>query len=101
MEKVVTKDFKELIAQGCTLVDFYADWCGPCKMLAPVLEELEPEYPEIRFVRVNVDEEDELAAEYRIMSIPFVALFKDGEKVATMVGYHGKADVEEFLSQVK
>ena len=101
MEKVVTKDFKELIAQGCTLVDFYADWCGPCKMLAPVLEELEPEYPDVKFIRVNVDEEDELAAEYRIMSIPFVVLFKDGEKVDTMVGYHGKADVETFLSQTK
>ena len=98
--------FEEALATAAkekkqVFIDFYTDWCGPCKMLAPVLEELEPEYPEIRFVRVNVDEEDELAAEYRIMSIPFVALFKDGEKVATMVGYHGKADVEEFLSQVK
>ena len=68
------------------LVDFWATWCGPCRMMAPVVEELDVEHPEYKFGKVNVDEQPELAGEYRIMSIPTLMVFRGGQAAAVKVG---------------
>ena len=79
------------------LVDFWAEWCGPCKMLAPVVEELAGEHPEIAVAKVNVDECPELAMGYRISAIPALMLFKDGKVAAQTVGYQSKEALETLL----
>lgn len=95
--KIVTKEdtFKELIQEGLVLVDFFANWCGPCKMLTPHLEELSKEY---NVLKVNVDELEELAREYGIMSIPALFLFKDGELIDKKVGYQELDELKAWLT---
>ena len=97
MKKVSQNEFNKIIENGYTLVDFFATWCGPCKMLSPVLEELSSEYSDVNFVKVDVDEENELAAKYGIMSIPTIYLLKDGEVVARTGGYQAKAQMKQFI----
>lgn len=97
MKIINEAEFDELIKQGITLVDFYADWCGPCKMLAPILEELDNEYSNITFVKVNCDNDIHLAERYGIMSIPAIYLFKDGNILANTGGYRPKADMKKFI----
>ena len=80
------------------LVDFWATWCGPCRMMAPVVEELAAEHPEYKFGKINVDEQPELAGEYRIMSIPTLLVFRNGQKVNESVGLIPKEKVESLLS---
>lgn len=91
--------FDKALASGQLLmVDFWADWCGPCKMLAPVIEGLGDEYEGKAVVgKVNVDEEQELAIRYGVMSIPTVIFFKDGEEVARKVGVLPAAQFTEVL----
>jgi thioredoxin 1 len=79
------------------LVDFYADWCGPCKMIAPVLEEVAREVQGVRIVKVNVDNSPRLAARYGISSIPSLLVFKDGQIVSQHVGLAGKAQLKALL----
>ena len=80
------------------LVDFWATWCGPCKMIAPIVEEIEEEYEgKIKVGKVNVDDEGDLASEYRIASIPTLLIFKNGEIVHTLVGYRPKEQILEYL----
>ncbi|MDO4487851.1 MAG: thioredoxin [Eubacteriales bacterium] len=74
------------------LVDFWATWCGPCRMLAPVIAEIAEEHPEIKVCKVNVDEEPELASAFNVMSIPTVIAFKEGKATGTVIGYRPKAD---------
>ena len=96
--KIVNKvEFDEMIKSGYTLVDFFANWCGPCKMLGPVLEGLAEEYPNVSFVKVDVDEEGELAAKYGVMSIPTVFILKDGEIVAKTGGMQPKSQIKAFI----
>ena len=96
--KIVNKvEFDEMIKSGYTLVDFFANWCGPCKMLGPVLEGLTEEYPNVNFVKVDVDEEGELAAKYGVMSIPTVFILKDGEIVAKTGGMQPKSQIKAFI----
>ncbi len=81
------------------LVDFFATWCGPCRMLAPVLEELEPQYEgKIRFVKVDVDEAPDLANQYGVWGVPSLILFRDGEPVRTSVGFLTQDALESFLN---
>ena len=75
------------------LVDFWADWCGPCKMVAPIIEEIAKELKDAKVGKVNVDEQSELAAEYRIMSIPTLMVFKVGAVVKKAVGAVSKAEI--------
>ena len=95
--KIMTKEdnFQELIKEGLVLVDFYANWCGPCKMLIPHLEELSKEY---NVVKVNVDECEELAREYGIMSIPALFLFKDGTLIDKKIGYQELEELKSWLA---
>ena len=79
------------------LVDFWASWCGPCRMVAPVVEEIAQEHPEIKVGKVNVDEEPELASRFGIMSIPTLLVFKDGKLANQMVGARPKADILAML----
>ena len=81
------------------LLDFYADWCGPCKMLSPVLGEIADEYADVlKVAKFNVDDEPELAMKFKVSSIPMLVLFKDGRIVSTSVGYRPK---DEILNELK
>jgi thioredoxin len=84
--------------KGLVFVDFYADWCGPCKMTSPIVEELANEIKEVKFVKVNVDENPDLASQYNIFSIPTFLIFKDGKIIHQFVGARGK---EGFLSEIE
>ena len=79
------------------LVDFWASWCGPCRMLSPIVEQLAEEHPEISFGKVNVDEVPELAQQFQVSAIPTLVLFKDGKAVDMSVGVRSKDDLEEFI----
>lgn len=83
-----TKDgFDKALSQGkLMMVDFWADWCGPCRMLGPVIEKLADQYPDVVVGKVNVDDEQELAMRYGVMSIPTVIFFKDGKEIDRKVG---------------
>lgn len=100
----LTKDnFKReaLEAQGLVLVDFWASWCGPCRMLSPIVDQLAEERTDVKVGKVNVDEEQDLAQEYRIMTIPTLLLFKDGQRVASSVGVKSKADIVAMIEQAQ
>ena len=81
------------------LLDFWAPWCGPCRMVGPVIEELAEECDEIKFAKLNVDDETELAEKYNIMSIPTLVLFKSGEVAKRVTGARGKAELKAWLEE--
>ena len=96
----ITKDNfeKEVINSGKTvLLDFWAEWCGPCRMLAPIIHEIGEEEPDITVGKVNVDEEAELSAAYNVMSIPTLMVFKNGEVVTELIGARPKEEILELL----
>ena len=90
-------NFNELVKEGYHLVDFYAEWCSPCKMMGPVLESIEDK---IDIIKIDVDKFPYLAQEYRVMSIPDLMIFKDGEKILESVGFQSKEDLEEVISNL-
>lgn len=79
------------------LVDFWASWCGPCKMLSPIVDEIADEITDVKVCKVNIDEADTIAFRYKVMSIPTLIIFKDGEVVATSLGAKPKSEVLGFI----
>ncbi|MFC6334966.1 thioredoxin [Paenibacillus septentrionalis] len=102
MAVVLTKDnFNQSIENGVSLVDFWAPWCGPCKMQLPIVEELATELEgQATIGKINVDEQPELAAQFGVMSIPTLILFKDGQPVDKMVGLQSKDALKAKISNV-
>lgn len=101
--KFTTANFDKEVLEADTpvLVDFYADWCGPCKMMAPIVDQLANEYDgRIKVGKCNIDEEDGLARMYRVMSIPTMKIFVKGEAAATIVGAVSKEELEEEMKKV-
>ena len=97
---VITKDnFKSEVLEhkGTVLVDFWADWCGPCRMLSPIIDEVAAENPGIKVGKINVDEQQELSAQFGIMSIPTLLVFKDGKKISESIGLIPKEQIEKMI----
>ncbi len=95
-------DFKEFISTAKTpvLVDFYADWCGPCKMIAPVLEEVAGEYEgKVQIAKVNVDENRNVPGEFNVSSIPTLIMVKDGNEAERFVGYKNKKELKDIIDK--
>ena len=98
--KLGKSNFNEVIRdkEGIALVDFYAQWCGPCKMLSPVIDELAEEREDVVIGKIDVDLESELASIYNVQSIPTLIVFKDGKEYARSVGYKAKENILAMLS---
>ena len=95
LKKLNNHNFQNEIIEntGLALVDFYADWCGPCKMLSPIIDEIAEERTDITVGKVNVDENNSLAAKYNVMSIPTMIIFKNGKEQVRVVGVRPKEDI--------
>ncbi len=93
------EEFLDAIKEGTVIVDFYATWCGPCKMLTPVLEQLSEENPDLVVLKVDVDEVGSLAAQFGIQAVPTLLLFKGGQQIDTRMGYQNKNQLLNFINQ--
>lgn len=99
MAKIInSQEFDNTIESGVVVVDFFATWCGPCKMLSPVIDELSGELENVNFVKVDIDQSMDLAQKFKIVSVPTLKVFKNGEEVDTLMGFMPK---EVLKSKVK
>lgn len=94
-----SQSFADFISSGLVLVDFWAPWCGPCRMQIPILEQLESKVPNLKIGKVNVDECPELAAEYGVNNIPYLIIFKDGVKKADFIGLRQAPALQQALAE--
>ena len=102
MVKIVEeKDFNSEIKEGVVFVDFFANWCGPCKMLSPIIDEVSTEIKDVKFIKVDVDTSPNISQTYGIMSIPTLIIFKDGNDVAKKIGLLSKSDLIDFINNNK
>ena len=101
--KVINKaEFEQITKEGVVLVDFFATWCGPCKMFSPIIDEIaEENHPGLKVGKVNVDEQPDLAGQYRVMSIPTLLVFKGGKVVANSVGVQSKKAVLDMVEKAR
>jgi len=94
------EDFNHIISTDVTVVDFFATWCGPCKMISPIIEKLANDITNVKFVKIDVDKHDELARIYGIMSIPTLIFFKDGKEVKRHVGFINEDKIKEIINEI-
>lgn len=97
IEYLSGQELEEVLTDELTIVDFFAEWCGPCKMMGAELEEMK----DIKIIKVNVDDHEELAQKHGVMSIPTVEIYKNKEMVNKFIGYKSKAEIEEIISTLK
>lgn len=100
VEHLNETNFESAIRSGVTLVDFFATWCGPCKMLSPIIEELSAEADGFSVYKVDIDECEDLAMDFSVMSVPTLIVFKNGEEAERMIGVRSKADILNVIRSV-
>lgn len=98
IKEITSKEFKEVIKDGKVVIDFFATWCGPCKMLSPVMDEISSELKNVNFYKIDVDKNEDVAMEYGIMSIPTIIIFKDGKVVNSIVGLKSKDELINIIN---
>ena len=97
VKQIDSKEFKEVIKEGKVVVDLFATWCGPCKMLSPILDEISEEITTTKFFKMDVDDNEDVAREYNVMSIPTVLVFENENLINTIVGLRSREDlIEQF-----
>lgn len=103
MIELTRENFKDEVESydGLVVIDLWASWCGPCRMLAPIVDELEREMPDVKFCKINVDEQTELARQFKVESIPMIAVVKDNTFLDMSVGYVPKATLENLISEYR
>lgn len=101
VKKIEEKDFNKVISnkEKKVIVDCYADWCGPCRMLSPIIDDLAEEVDSCEFYKLNVDEAENVSREYGIMSIPTVLIFKDGKVINKSIGLKTKEELKELIEK--
>ncbi|MFN3910173.1 MAG: thioredoxin [Candidatus Anstonellaceae archaeon] len=97
--ELTKENFQKFINGKLVLVDFWAPWCGPCRMLSPILDQIEKEMPDVSFGKVNVDEQNELADQYQISGVPTLILFSKGNEVDKRIGFGPKNEIMEWLKE--
>jgi len=97
VQEINSDNFKEKISKGKSLVDYFGDWCHPCKMIAPIIEELSSEMKDIKFYKLDVDKSPDVAESYGVMGIPTLILFKDGKESKRIVGLRQKEEIKKEL----
>lgn len=100
-EQINEQNFNEKTADGLSIVDFWAPWCGPCRMQGPIIDELSDELNDVHVYKVNVDDNQNLSSQYGVMSIPTLFIMQDGEVKETLVGLHQKEDLVRILNQYR
>ena len=98
---VNSNEFNNEIKEGITFVDFFANWCGPCKTLSPIVDEVSNEINNVKFIKVDVDKSPDIAQTYGIMSIPTLIIFKEGKPVAKQMGLVSKSSLIDFINNNK
>jgi thioredoxin 1 len=100
VKNLTSKNFDDFISKGVCVVDFYADWCGPCKVVGPIVEELSGELKDFNFGKVDIDKENELAQRFQVMSIPTMIFFKKNEQVDRFTGALSKEELAEKVEAI-
>jgi thioredoxin 1 len=101
VKNLTSKNFDEFISEGKSVVDFHADWCGPCKIVSPIVEELSRKMKNVKFGKIDVDNETELAQRFQVMSIPTLIFFKDKDQVDRHTGALSLEEFEDKIEAVK
>ena len=97
VKEINSENFNQEISKGKVLVDIWAPWCGPCRVISPIIEELSNEMKDIKFYKLDVDKSPDIASQYDVMGIPTLILFKDGKEVKRIVGLKSKEDLKKEL----
>lgn len=97
VKEILDKEYENVIKEGKVVIDCYAPWCGPCKMISPIIDKLSEEITNTKFYKINVDNAEKITSEYQIMSIPTILIFENGKIKDKVVGFKSKSELEELL----
>ena len=97
VKEILDSEYENVIKEGKVVIDCYAPWCGPCKMISPIIDKLSEEITNTKFYKINVDNAEKITSEYQIMSIPTILIFENGKLIDKIVGFKSKSELEELL----